>query len=111
MEKLGLFFIDGTEKAKEAAQAAGRLHAADGGLAPAGSFGRMRERSKGKDTTVGHWEIAGMISEKTFPTYPDGFPQEILDRFSEAVGRGALCNKPYSGTDLGTRKSFLGEIS
>ena len=100
MEKLGLFSIDGTEKAKEAAEAAGRLHAADGGFAPAGAFGRMRERSKGKDTTVGHWEIAGMISEKPFPTYPDGFPQEILDRFSESVGRGVLCNKPYSGTDV-----------
>jgi len=61
---------------------------------------RMRERSRGKDTTIGHWEIAGAISPEPLPTYPDGFPQEILDAFSAATGRGVLCNKPYSGTQV-----------
>ena len=54
----------------------------------------------GKDTTIGHWEIAGIVSPDPLPTYPDGFPAEILDAFSEATGRGILCNKPYSGTDV-----------
>ena len=54
----------------------------------------------GKDTTIGHWEIAGMISPSPLPTYPDGFPQEVLAPFSEQTGRGVLCNKPYSGTDV-----------
>ncbi len=67
---------------------------------PLASYGRMRERSLGKDTTTGHWEIAGLISEKPFPTYPEGFPDEILDAFTEATGRGVLCNKPYSGTEV-----------
>ena len=60
----------------------------------------MEEASKGKDTTTGHWEIAGICSPQPMPTYPQGFPQDVLDRFSEAVGRGVLCNKPYSGTDV-----------
>ncbi len=66
---------------------------------PAAAFGRCLERSAGKDTTVGHWEIAGVPSEKPFPTYPDGFPDEILVPFEEITGRGVLCNKPYSGTE------------
>ena len=66
----------------------------------AGAFARMREASMGKDTTVGHWEIAGVISPEPLPTYPEGFPQEVLDAFSEATGRGCLCNLPYSGTDV-----------
>lgn len=61
---------------------------------------RIRERSMGKDTTIGHWEIAGIISEKPLPTYPDGFPKDVLDEFSRQTGRGVLCNKPYSGTDV-----------
>ena len=61
---------------------------------------RMAERSAGKDTTIGHWEIAGLISEKPLPTYPDGFPEEVLDAFSAATGRGVLCNKTYSGTEV-----------
>lgn len=67
---------------------------------PAGFYGRLHEKSQGKDTTIGHWEMAGMISEKPFPTYPDGFPQDVLDEFSRQTGRGVLCNKPYSGTDV-----------
>ena len=54
----------------------------------------------GKDTTIGHWEIAGVISPKPLPTYPDGFPPEVLEAFSAATGRGVLCNKPYSGTEV-----------
>jgi len=65
-----------------------------------GAIARMREASAGKDTTIGHWEIAGIISPKPLPTYPNGFPDDILDAFSQAVGRGVLCNKPYSGTDV-----------
>lgn len=61
---------------------------------------RLAELSRGKDTTVGHWEIAGVVSEHALPTYPDGFPEEILERFSEATGKGWLCNKPYSGTQV-----------
>ena len=67
---------------------------------PAGAYARMREASMGKDTTIGHWEIAGIISPDPLPTYPMGFPQEILDAFEKATGRGVLCNLPYSGTDV-----------
>lgn len=65
---------------------------------PLGAVARYAESSKGKDTTTGHWEIAGIVSNKPMPTYPDGFPPEVLDEFSKRVGRGVLCNKPYSGT-------------
>ena len=61
---------------------------------------RLRELSRGKDTTTGHWEMMGIVSERPMPTYPDGFPKEILDEFSRLTGRGVLCNKPYSGTDV-----------
>jgi phosphopentomutase len=61
---------------------------------------RLEEKSRGKDTTTGHWEMMGIISKKPMPTYPDGFPKEILDEFSRRVGRGVICNKPYSGTDV-----------
>ncbi|MCQ2471807.1 MAG: phosphopentomutase [Clostridia bacterium] len=67
---------------------------------PLASVGRMTEKSAGKDTTIGHWEIAGVVSDKPLPVYPDGFPKEILDEFSKATGRGILCNKPYSGTQV-----------
>ena len=68
--------------------------------APTGAYGKCREASMGKDTTIGHWEIAGVISPDPLPTYPEGFPQEILDAFEKATGRGILCNKPYSGTEV-----------
>jgi phosphopentomutase len=68
--------------------------------APTARVARLTEKSMGKDTTIGHWEIAGIVSENPLPTYPDGFPKELLDEFSKRVGRGVLCNKPYSGTDV-----------
>ena len=61
---------------------------------------RLCEKSKGKDTTIGHWEIAGVVSEKPLPTFPDGFPKSILKEFSEKTGRGVICNKTYSGTEV-----------
>lgn len=67
---------------------------------PIASFARVEEKSKGKDTTIGHWEIAGCISNTAMPTYPDGFPKEILDEFTAKTGKEVLCNKPYSGTDV-----------
>jgi phosphopentomutase len=65
---------------------------------PTASFGRMAERSMGKDTTIGHWELAGIVSPEPLPTYPKGFPREILDPFEKIVGKKVLCNLPYSGT-------------
>ena len=87
MKKLGLFNIDGNRY---------------GGIceSPIGSYGRFAESSKGKDTTTGHWEIAGIISEKPMPTYPNGFPSEVIDEFERQTGRKVLCNKPYSGTEV-----------
>lgn len=67
---------------------------------PTAAVARMREISRGKDTTIGHWEIAGVVSPSPLPTYPNGFPKEILDKLTEACGRGIICNKPYSGTDV-----------
>ena len=87
MQKLGLFNIDGVDVGEKTP-------------APAGAFMRISERSKGKDTTTGHWEIAGCVSEKAFPTFPDGFPPEIIEKFEKATGRKVLCNKPYSGTKV-----------
>lgn len=87
MAKLGLLSIDEMEiPGKE--------------MNPKGTYCRLREKSKGKDTTIGHWEIAGIISKSPLPTYPDGFPEEVLEAFSKATGRGVLCNKPYSGTEV-----------
>ena len=87
LKKLGLFNIDGIDYLESEE-------------VPLGTFGRFSEKSMGKDTTVGHWEISGIVSEKALPTYPEGFPKEIIDEFSEKCGRGVLCNKPYSGTDV-----------
>ena len=67
--------------------------------APMGAYARLREQSMGKDTTIGHWEISGIVSPEPMPTYPQGFPKEVLDAFEQATGRGVLCNLPYSGTD------------
>ena len=66
---------------------------------PTGAVARLTEASQGKDTTIGHWEIAGILSPEPMPTYPEGFPEEILEPFCAATGRGWLLNKPYSGTD------------
>ncbi len=65
---------------------------------PSGAFGKMAERSRGKDTMVGHWELAGVLSAQPQPVYPNGFPREIVEAFSAAIGRGILGNKPASGT-------------
>ena len=67
---------------------------------PTGAYARLTEASMGKDTTIGHWEIAGFVSPEPLPTYPEGFPAEVLDAFEAATGRGCLCNKPNSGTDV-----------
>ncbi|MCQ2427317.1 MAG: phosphopentomutase [Clostridia bacterium] len=85
LTKLGLFNIDGV----------------GGGIrCPHGAYGKMRELSNGKDTVTGHWEIAGLISEKPMPLYPEGFPDDVISEFERLTGRGVLCNKPYSGTEV-----------
>ncbi len=85
LKKLGMFNIDGVE----------------GGIeSPTGIYARLSEKSAGKDTTVGHWEIAGLVSENPLPTFPDGFPKEVIDEFEKQTGRKTLCNKPYSGTEV-----------
>ena len=85
LARLGLFHIEG-------------VGGADASVIPQASYARMRERSMGKDTTIGHWEIAGVISPEPLPTYPDGFPDEVIAAFERATGRRVICNKPYSGT-------------
>ena len=87
MQKLGLFNIDGVTVGRKCEK-------------PIGAYLRIAEKSKGKDTTTGHWEISGCVSEKAFPTFPNGFPPEIIDKFERATGRKVLCNKPYSGTKV-----------
>ena len=87
MKKLGLGNIEGLEFIGKEEN-------------PTGAVCRIAEASMGKDTTIGHWEIAGVISPEPLPTYPNGFPQEVLDAFEAATGRGCLCNQPYSGTDV-----------
>lgn len=85
LERMGLFNIDGV----------------GGGVsAPKASYARMAEKSMGKDTTIGHWEIAGIVSPDPLPVYPDGFPEEIIQEFEEKTGRKVICNKPYSGTEV-----------
>lgn len=87
MAKLGFFNIDGVScQPKEPS--------------PTGAFARMTEVSRGKDTTTGHWEIAGIQSEEPMPVFPDGFPQEVIAEFERRTGRKVLCNKPYSGTQV-----------
>ena len=87
LARLGMFNLDGVTCGTPAA-------------APIGSYARLREASAGKDTTIGHWEIAGLLSAEPLPTFPDGFPQELLDAFTAKTGYKVLCNKPYSGTDV-----------
>ena len=101
MGELGLFQIDGVTVGEKKEK-----HAA--------LIARMRERSKGKDTTIGHWEIAGVYSPKPLPVYPEGFPAEVLEEFSRRTGRGILCNRPYSGTaviqDYGDKHMQTGDL-
>lgn len=88
LKKLGLGNIENA--------AGGRLKTES----PAGAYGRFAEKSVGKDTITGHWEIAGIYTETPFKTYPDGFPEELMDGFSRAIGRGWLGNYPASGTEI-----------
>lgn len=101
LKNAGLFNIDGVDFEK-------------GIEAPTGAYGKCAERSKGKDTTTGHWEICGLISKKAMPTFPNGFPKELLEEFSKRTGRGVLCNKPYSGTkvikDYGEKHIETGDL-
>lgn len=101
MERLGLFQIDGVCVAgREASAGEGSKAVAGQAEAFQGAVARMAEKSKGKDTTIGHWEIAGMVSKRPLPTFPDGFPEELLDALRKETGRELLCNKPYSGTEV-----------
>lgn len=87
LSKLGIFNIEGNNYSTKF-------------INPTSVFARMAEKSKGKDTTVGHWEIMGLISEMLFPTYPNGFPEDIIKEFEKKTGKKVLCNKPYSGTQV-----------
>ena len=87
LKKLGLFNIDGVTVGEKDA-------------APIGSFARLQEQSMGKDTTIGHWEIAGVVSPNPLPTFPNGFPEELIQEFEAKTGHKVLCNLPYSGTDV-----------
>ena len=87
LQKLGLFNIEGVTCGTPAAQ-------------PQGAFARLQEASNGKDTTIGHWEIAGVQSPRALPTYPNGFPPEVIAEFERLTGRKVLCNLPYSGTEV-----------
>lgn len=95
MEKLGLFHIDGV-KGNVCADGLGAVASEHfrGGVC------RLSERSMGKDTTTGHWEISGVVSAAPMPTFPEGFPEELITELSKRTGRGILCNKPYSGTEV-----------
>ncbi len=87
LTRIGLFNLDGVTFGTPATR-------------PTGAFARLAEQSAGKDTTIGHWEIAGLISPQAMPIYPDGFPPEIIAAFEQQTGRGTLCNRPYSGTQV-----------
>lgn len=87
MQKMGLFNIDNVTCRPPVDS-------------PQAAFARVQEKSCGKDTTIGHWEIAGIQSASPLPTFPDGFPAEVIEEFEKLSGRKALCNKPYSGTDV-----------
>lgn len=100
LTKLGIFNIDGVEK--------------NSVKNPLGNFARLAESSQGKDTTIGHWEIAGIISENPLPTFPDGFPAEIISTLEKNFGKKIICNKPYSGTavihDYGRKHEKTGAL-
>lgn len=87
MKKLGLFNIDGVDCCPPEEK-------------PEGAFARLQEASGGKDTTIGHWEIAGIISKQPMPTFPHGFPKELIEAFERETGRKTICNQAYSGTDV-----------
>lgn len=93
MKKLGFFHLDGMKLDKRHTWAFIEE-------AQEGAVVRLEEKSKGKDTTTGHWEIAGLISKEAMPTFPNGFPEELIEQLSEQTGRKILCNQPYSGTEV-----------
>lgn len=95
---LGLTRIDGQEAFAELCEAEGKGCSQNDGYD--GTVARLAEASGGKDTTVGHWEIAGVVSEKPLPTFPEGFPEELLAELEKQTGRKILCNLPYSGTKV-----------
>lgn len=87
MARMGLFNLDGVTCGQPQQQIIG-------------SYARLQEASNGKDTTIGHWEIAGIESERALPTYPNGFPPEVIQKFEQLTGRKVICNLPYSGTEV-----------
>ncbi|MCL2860463.1 MAG: phosphopentomutase [Oscillospiraceae bacterium] len=87
MKKMGLFNIDGIDFGEKEENTIA-------------CYGKAKERSKGKDTTTGHWEMAGIIKDKPSPVFPNGFPKEVIEEFTKVTGRKVLCNKPYSGTEV-----------
>ena len=91
LAKMGLFRIDGVSD---------DVSVPECDITPSGSYARLIEKSMGKDTTIGHWEIAGLISPEPLPVYPSGFPDDVIKAFEEKVGRKVLCNLPYSGTKV-----------
>ncbi|NYE58676.1 phosphopentomutase [Carboxydothermus ferrireducens] len=97
-KKVGGFELPNLEKL-----GLGKIHSIlglKGDIKALGAYGKMGEKSPGKDTTTGHWEICGLILEKPFPVYPNGFPEDLIKRFEEAIGRKTLGNKPASGTAI-----------
>lgn len=87
LAKLGVFNLDSVQVGTPVA-------------APLGAYGQLQELSRGKDTTVGHWEISGLVSSSPLPTYPDGFPADVIEEFSRRTGRQVICNAPGSGTEV-----------
>ena len=92
LTRLGLYNIEGIQTGTPDA-------------APIGAHARLRELSRGKDTTIGHWEMAGIVKNEPMPTYPDGFPPDVIAQLEAAFGRKILCNKPYSSTRRQVRSS------
>ena len=86
MKRMGLLAIDGIDL--------------DGNGNHTAAFARMRELSAGKDTTIGHWEMAGIVSKNPLPTFPNGFPNEVINEFEKQTGRKVIVNRPYSGTQV-----------
>ena len=87
LKKLGLFNIDGVEVGEKEKN-------------PIGSYARAQEKSNGKDSTIGHWEIAGLVSKSPFPLFPNGFPADFIKKLEKVWGRKIIVNKPYSGTKV-----------
>ena len=87
MRRMGLFNIDGVDCKEKVSE-------------PIGAFARLAEASRGKDTTTGHWEMAGLISKEPFPVFPNGFPDNLINDIERLTGRKVICNLPYSGTEV-----------